>query len=234
MNSRISRLVPANVSKGMLCIVLVLGLIQATARAAVIFEDSFEGGLADGDFTFGANAADFPGPGWTHSGPGGAGITNPNSTQAQPLHDTALAAADRNAAFIQHVAGSAVTTNTGVAWEANTTYTLSFDYWTVNSSSTQPFLLEFRDGVGVVASSTPTTLIGQTNFLTLNNALSFTTGGAAPSGNVILRLTYQGDLQYMFDNVVIDAVAVPEPGCLTLLGSGFAGLVGLVRRRKRT
>ena len=40
------------------------------------------------------------------------------------------------------------------------------------------------------------------------------------------------DGYWLMDNVVYDATAVPEPGTLTLMGMGMAG-VALIRRRKR-
>ena len=60
--------------------------------------------------------------------------------------------------------------------------------------------------------------------------LVFTTGAVAPAGNVVVLLGADGPAgRSHFDNIRLDATAVPEPAS-ALLGA-LAGLVLLRRRR---
>lgn len=64
--------------------------------------------------------------------------------------------------------------------------------------------------------------------------ISFTTGSIV-SDNLIISLSVlpAGTIQAAFDNVRLDATAVPEPSTVAMLALGGLAAVGLVRRRTR-
>jgi len=101
---------------------------------------------------------------------------------------------------------------------SQTLNSLSFDFATAVGNS--PLTVNLFEGA---------TLVGTDTFTpTVNNGSDDFQGVATITGNFNSVRLSDADL-LAFDNV--DAVPTPEPGSLALLGSGFLGLAGIVRRR---
>jgi hypothetical protein len=190
--------------------------------------------VVNGDFSVDATLfSTFPGysggsnpaaiPSWTHIGAGsygvnGVGISDP------------FGPADKSAAtyygFLQ-LSTSAMTQT--VPLLANTTYDISF--LAANRSNNAS-----ATGSVIIADNTTTyydsgvTNWGNSAFQAV--ASQFSTGGSF-DGAVVLTLSNDspaGDNTVNYSNIVVDAVAVPEPSSTALLGLG--GLALLLRRRR--
>ncbi len=134
--------------------------------------------------------------------------------------------------------------NTGVPLSAGTIYSLGVDigFYTTPpaSASNNGWRVEF----GTLDGTTFTALASGTGSATYAGHLhdgvysdsalvEFTTGSAVADGNVVVRLTRTttGPTNWMgFDNVVLNATAVPEPSAAML---GVLGALAAATRRKR-
>jgi hypothetical protein len=142
--------------------------------------------------------------------------------------------------------------DTGVAFQPNTTYTLSIAAGNRGGQSAEGNLTTFgllndatnlgvanyANTAAVTADAGITEASAQYDaFATVTEGafgdapdLVFTTGAVAPAGNVVVLLGADGPAgRSHFDNIRLDATAVPEPAS-ALLGA-LAGLVLLRRRR---
>lgn len=120
----------------------------------------------------------------------------------------------------------------GTAFAANTTYTIDISQGDRSGASGNLIVGLFSGTAGASA-----TIEGSGSFSygdlaagqSTQRQLQFTTGGTAPTGNVQLFIALDSDKGY-FDNVRVDATAVPEPSFTALLGLGALALI--IRRRK--
>ena len=128
--------------------------------------------------------------------------------------------------------GTAGSQNLGVGFLANTVYTLTILIGNRTSDSSNPTgtarfgLTAGGTEQGTFTEVTNAQVAGQT-FQDFN--YTFTTGAVAPTGDVGITLGASGG-RGLFDNVRLDASAIPEPS--TALCAMIGGLA-LLRRRRR-
>lgn len=138
-------------------------------------------------------------------------------------------------------------TLTGNTLAADTTYTLSV--WVGHESAPTAYAFA-NTTLTLSAGATPlaSTYIGQTSWqptalaepgagLGQYYTVVYTTGASPIAGDLGITLKINGagyaGLQVgLFDNVTLDASAIPEPGTTALLGMGLCGLLLVVRRRR--
>ena len=167
-------------------------------------------------------------------------------------------------AFLEHIAGFSsegtqhvgmanlyyLWQDTGVAWEADTTYNLVVGVghrggFTAEGNKSVYALLNAAPDTAALATAAavlgdPITQasgeydafanVGANSFLDAP-VLQFTTGGTAPDGNIFV---FVGDAsaggRSHFDNIRLSTGVIPEPGSATLLGLSLS--VFLLRRRR--
>ena len=114
---------------------------------------------------------------------------------------------------------------------SNMTYTLELEMIQRSSQFGDPvisdFVLELRDSSGITLSGGSLDIPDMVDERSI--ATYTVTTGAVASGDLQIYITYTGTGQRNFDNVTLDAVAVPEPASLALIAVG--GLA-IVRRKK--
>ncbi|MDB4416851.1 hypothetical protein N9277_01150 [bacterium] len=148
-------------------------------------------------------------------------------------------------------AGAYLWQDTGVAFQANTKYTLSLGAGNRTNQSaagnlTTYGLLNDATNLGVAnyAASSDVTADGalteafaqwdafaNVTAVGFGDApdLTFTTGAVAPTGNVVIFLGADGLGRSHFDNISLDATAIPEPASALL---GALSALALLRRRR--
>lgn len=128
--------------------------------------------------------------------------------------------------------GSSMTQDLGVSFAPSTKYTLQVSIGnrpgTSNPDGTATFGLTAGGAdVGTFTAVAVETTVTAATFGEFSYI--FTTGPTAPTGNVGVRLGAVGG-RALYDNVRLDATAVPEPATAGLAGVALAGL--LARRRR--
>ena len=229
---------PPSTLVSLFALCLCLGLTPA-ASAAVIYSQDFQ--------TFASTHGGFPGTvfsqndpdGWTGSvrafGGGGVGTVSVEGGN----HDIAL---------ISQAGASSFTAirDLGVPVAANTIYTLDVDGGVYARDSGKSATLQWE--LGTINGGGFTAFTGTPNTATVTNLgslekyfgtggeiplaqYSYTTGGAVTGDNVAIRLGSVNNGSNDtggFDSIVVNAV--PEPGSLSLIAVGLAGLA--TRRRR--
>jgi hypothetical protein len=176
--------------------------------------------------------------GWTGNGGGGAGGGASFVERIGPAFFSDGA---------QHVGmndGYFLWQDTGVAWAANTQYSLTVavgnrnDGFTVPGNSSTYSLYNFSP---TGESSTAAGALASMGYDAEANAadgffvdaptLTHETGGTAPGGNIWIMISGNGGGRSHFDNIRLDGTVIPEPTVGLL--AGLAGLAGLLLLRRR-
>ena len=130
--------------------------------------------------------------------------------------------------------------DTGVAWQANTTYTMSV--YVGNRDDTN-FTGGFQGGFCQLGNSS-SMLYGSVDCQPADGkwsvlTMTVTTGSTAPSGDVWMLVAGAGDAvspfpgQALFGDVKLTATAVPEPSTFALLGCGLVGMIAYAWRKRK-
>ena len=212
---------PALVRVALAVLIGVFAVGTADAGLLTIADPSFEGvALSPGAFTSGTYAANS----WNSYA--NAGIFRTTASQYPGgVPDGVNVAYSSSSAVIDQVLSATLA--------ANTTYTLTVDVGSrLDAPHNDGFTIELLAG-GVLlsaASNSPTPANG--TFVVATDA--YTTGASDPHlGQALeIKLLSAPTGQTSFDNVKLDATAVPEPGSLALAGLGAAS-TGLGRWRKK-
>ena len=168
-------------------------------------------------------------PGWTGGSSAGVQYFAP-SAYGQSVPGTPLPGTADGLQAI-YINGGSISQDVG-ALLANTTYTLTV------AAGNQPGYGPGSTGTISLVDSSNTVLASDTfgqPALQTGNFTDFTAGFTSSSavfGDLTIVLALASGSQVDFDNVRLNATAVPEPFTLALLGSGLFGLVA-VRRRAR-
>ncbi len=130
------------------------------------------------------------------------------------------------------------TTTDSAVWQPNSTYTFSV-YYGVRTDYVGAI-----GGMSLIAGTVSGTDISSSAVVEASNnnlepaagtlgqyTISFTTGSTAPTGDVILELSEVTGYQGNFDNVQLNAPAVPEPASLGLFAVGGLALALIGRKR---
>lgn len=146
--------------------------------------------------------------------------------------------------------GSFQTTHEGIsqsfAVAPNTTYQLTFEMapgglnysgsWIENATVGSSWLVELSGALTSGVSNTFNSNLAHFDSSATTNPLAWTpqsqlfTSDSA-GGSVLLKFTAFGDLTHVFlDNVVVEAVGVPEPASFMILLIGLGGILALRRR----
>jgi len=206
----------------------LLGLLSAglfalasPASAVIITNPGFDDQtLADGSESFSPT-------GWFRDG--SATAFNPTAAQAAPVSGANLARANPGGLLSQVLVGTALTV--GTTYDLTVAVGSRIDV--VNGAVYNIQLVANGD----VLVETGNITLGQ-NVPLADVALPTYTGiiGHAQLGQdlqiVLLNPNPGGTGQALFDNVRLDAVPIPEPSSLILVGLGMLGLVGYGRRRR--
>ena len=132
-------------------------------------------------------------------------------------------------------AGTVSQTLTGTTLQTNTTYTLTVAVGNRNDLALPGFGIELLAGASIVASEYSITQGGSVadpaDGTWSDVTATFTTGGTVVAGDLGIVLQSYG-VQVNYDNVSLDATAIPEPGTYALLAGCFALASVMIRRRR--
>lgn len=205
--------------------VFVGALAMGTAGATLVTinDPSFDGvALSPGGFTSGVYAAGS----WNSNT--NAGIFRPTAASyPSGVPDGVNVAYSNSSAVIDQVLTATLT--------ANTSYTLSIDVGSrLDAPHNNGYTIELLAG-GVLLSGTTNLPVPADGSFVLATEM-YTAGPGDPQlGQALeIRMISAPTGQTSFDNVKLDATAVPEPASLTLLGLAAAGLCCRWRRNNRS
>jgi hypothetical protein len=187
-----------------------------------IGDPSFEGvALAPGNFTAGIYAANS----WNSNA--NAGIFRPTATSYPGgVPNGVNIAYSGGAAVIDQVLSTNLT--------ANTTYTLSVNVGSrLDSPHNNGYTIQLLAGGVVLAGTTNFPIPADGTFVLATDVYTAGPGDPQLGQALEIRLQSVATGQTSFDNLTLDATAVPEPTSLSLLGLTFAGAV-IHRRRRMT
>jgi hypothetical protein len=201
---------------------VLLGATVVSAGPILITNSGFEAdSLANGAFTSGTIT------GWVCVS-GTCGVYNPTTAQFTPDNPLAAPAGGVNVAYSN---GGAITQLTGATVQAGATYTLTAAVGQRLDTAFPGYVVELFTPLGTLASSnSPTPASGF--FLNSTAVYTAPTSGAQIGQAISVRLSSVG-VQTVFDNVSLDASAVPEPGTLSMLLIGFGAVAAGIRRKIR-
>lgn len=223
-------------------------LPQARAVALDIVNPGFESPATDPG-TFQTNSAP---PGWSAYGDldfglRTIGVVNPNSTTLylDPVPEGSNVGVVFLAHTFQNVESGMVQTLSATL-QTHTVYTLTVEVGNMNNDSNFPhnqfefsgfpgYRVDLLAGGAVVASDNNTLLPGEGRFLTSTVQLSVGASHALVGQNLGIRLVNldsAGGIEVNFDDVRLDATAIPEPAAAAgLLGGAL--LFGTLAARRR-
>jgi hypothetical protein len=234
-----------------IALLVVSGFAVSSAQAASIFiqNHSFEDPNA-GNGIFIVSDSSGP-PGWNIHGPTGAGtrffgVLNPSGTTlyTEPVPD----GDNVGVVFLSTpgVAAGGLEQILADTLQLNTQYTLRVDVGNIANDPNPPhnafnfsgfpgYRIELLAGSTIVASDHNTLTISEGAFET--STILFSTGSFHPNENQALGIRLMnlngGGIEVNFDNVRLDAIAVPEPSTVALLFGGLALSTAFFRRRKK-
>ena len=160
-------------------------------------------------------------PGWTLTGSGGLFQPGTAGFFTSPVPNGSIVAYDN---------GGTISQTLTATLSPNTTYALSVDVGRRVDAGLTNFTIDLFAG---------NTLL---NFLTVSNStitpgsfapelLTFTTGANPLSGNLGIEFSNSFPVQVNYDNVMLSATSVSEPGSLALLAVGLGLAFFALRRR---
>jgi hypothetical protein len=120
--------------------------------------------------------------------------------------------------------------------QANTLYTLSVEVGDRLDAPFPGYFIQLLAGGTILAQDNNMLLPGQGQFLTSTFSFFASSNNPLLGQQLEIRLGSTG-LQTNFDNVRLDATTssttVPEPTAMILLGTGLAGLGGMIKRKRQ-
>ena len=160
-------------------------------------------------------------PGWTLTGAGGLFQPGTAGFFTSPVPNGSIVAYDNGGTISQVLSANL---------SANTTYALSVDVGRRVDALMTNFTIDLFAGNTLLNSLTVSNgTIAPGSFAL--ELLTFTTGANPLSGNLAIAFSNPSPVQVNYDNVMLTATSVPEPGSLTLLAAGL-GLAFFVLRRR--
>lgn len=160
-------------------------------------------------------------PGWTLTGAGGLFQPGNAGLFTAPVPDGSTVAYDN---------GGTISQTLGVTLSPNTTYALSVDVGRRVDAAMTNFTIDLLAGNTLLDALTiSNSTIASGSFAP--ELLTFTTGANPLPGSLAIEFSNSSPVQVDYDNVVLTATPVPEPGSLTLLAAGL-GLAFFVLRRR--